>query len=87
MFVGQAHVASLAAIRTIIHAIYAHANVELSLAEAAVLNAGTLHFRLLTLRAECYHVQASSKLRFALGLILGHACAADKRHLAAFLDN
>jgi hypothetical protein len=67
MFIGKAHVASLAAIRTIIHAIYAHANVELSLAETAVLFAGTLVFRLLTLRAECYHVQASRKLRFSLG--------------------
>jgi hypothetical protein len=56
--VCKPHVASFAAIGTIIQPIYAHANVELRLAEAAVLFTSTLLFRLFAYRAKSYHLPA-----------------------------
>jgi hypothetical protein len=56
---SKAHVAGFTAIRTIIQAVHAHANVELRLAETAVLFAGTLLFRFFAYRTKSYHLPFS----------------------------
>jgi hypothetical protein len=53
--VRHPHIASLAAVRTIVHSVHGQADVVLRLAEAAEFLAGTLRFRLVALRTESNH--------------------------------
>jgi len=53
--VGHADVAGLAAVWTIVHAIYRQPYIVLRLAETAEFFAGALRFWLVTLRTNCEH--------------------------------
>jgi hypothetical protein len=78
--IGERDIAGLAAIRTIVKAIDAQANVLLRLAKAAVFFASASPLRLIALRAERLHSKHPRvRKQIRLESIVGYARAHDKR--------
>jgi hypothetical protein len=80
IFVGDADVTSLPAIRTIIQPIHAEANIVLRLAEATILLADALRLGLIALRAKDEHLHDLLVERTnPVQAILGQVSTRDKR--------